>query len=550
MAFSAMMAFSHSKVETFNKCPYLFSLKYVEKLRTLKYVDEANNALFLGIGMHTGIEKTVVDGIKAYYNSYPIISDLHVNEAIKLEYLIPKVKALMSGKNVTYEYELDIDNFKGYIDALVEHRKGYYTIYDFKYSNNVEHYLESPQLHIYKYFFERMNPDKKVTKLGYIFVPKTMIRQKKTEDLRQFRKRLNETLSELEITTKYVTYDEDKVNKFFHQASMMNAANEFPKCESRLCDFCEFNQYCKLGDDYMILPDNEKRDVCKAKRKKIWLYGAPFSGKTTLANQFPNAIMLNTDGNLNSFNSPVISIKETIEGRITIPAWKVFIDAVDELQKGKHTFETIVVDLIEDVYEHCRTYCCNKLGIDHESDNSFKAYDYVRKEFLDAVKKLTTLPYNIVLISHEDLSKDITKKTGDKITAIKPNIAEKVANKLAGMVDVVARVIASGDERTLNFKSDDVVFGGGRLQLNATSIPCSYESLDALYHDQDIVKTEIKADVKTEVKAADEVKPEVKPEVKKTEVTTALKEMDLKPVESEPAIETPAPRQRRRRIAQ
>ena len=45
---------------------------------------------------------------------------------------------------------------------------------------------------------------------------------------------------------------------------------------------------------------------------------------------------------------------------------------------------------------------------------------------------------NIVLISHEDTSKDITKKSGDKITAIKPNIADKVANKIAGMVDIVA----------------------------------------------------------------------------------------------------------------
>lgn len=71
-------------------------------------------------------------------------------------------------------------------------------------------------------------------------------------------------------------------------------------------------------------------------------------------------------------------------------------------------------------------------------------------------------PYeNIILISHEDTSKDITKKGGDKITAIKPNMQDKVALKVAGMVDIVARIVADGDDRTFNFKSNEVIFGGG-----------------------------------------------------------------------------------------
>ena len=83
----------------------------------------------------------------------------------------------------------------------------------------------------------------------------------------------------------------------------------------------------------------------------------------------------------------------------------------------------------------------DRLGITHESDDSFRAWDKVRTEFLSTIRRLMNLDYeNIVLISHEDTSKDITKKSGDKITAIKPNIADKVANKIAGMVDIVARL--------------------------------------------------------------------------------------------------------------
>ena len=64
-----------------------------------------------------------------------------------------------------------------------------------------------------------------------------------------------------------------------------------------------------------MLPKNERRKVNPASRKKVWLYGLPFSGKTTLADHFPNPIMLNTDGNLNSFTAPEIEIKETMNYR-------------------------------------------------------------------------------------------------------------------------------------------------------------------------------------------------------------------------------------------
>jgi len=225
-----------------------------------------------------------------------------------------------------------------------------------------------------------------------------------------------------------------------------------------------------------MLPKNEKRTVNKLSQIKIWIYGAPFSGKTTLANNFPDALMLNTDGNINSFNSPYVRIRDELDGRQTIKAWVIFKRTIEELKQGSN-YKTIVVDLVEDVYEYCRLYCYEKLGIEHESDNSFKAYDYVRNEFLNVMKSLVNLNYNIVLISHEDTSKDITKRSGDKITAIKPNITEKLANKLAGMVDLVGRVT----NRKLSFYSDEVVFGGGRIKLNKTEIHLDFNALIDIY---------------------------------------------------------------------
>lgn len=243
----------------------------------------------------------------------------------------------------------------------------------------------------------------------------------------------------------------------------------------------------------MTLPENKRRTVESINKKVIWLYGAPFSGKTYLANEFPDPIMLNTDGNIKFIDAPYIAIKDivTVEGRITKRqlAWDVFKDAINELEKKQNDFKTIVVDLVEDTYEYCRLYMYDKLGIEHESDDSFRAWDKVRTEFLSTIKKLMNLDYeNIIIISHEDTSKDIMKKSGDKITSIKPNINDKCANKLAGMVDIVARVIADDDDRKLSFKTSEVIFGGGRLSVKVSEIPCDYKELLKVYEEANIGK--------------------------------------------------------------
>lgn len=503
-----MTQVSHSRIESFGQCAYKYKLRYLDKLEIVKDT-EPTNALYCGTAMHEGIEKGVKAGLASYFANYPVIDDLQINEAIKIEYLVPKVQAIV--KKLTnrpvFEQKIDTPDFIGFIDLLVPlNDKGDWALYDFKYSNHVDRYLESGQLHEYKYFFERANPFQRIVEMGFIFIPKTQIRQKKTEDLQQFRKRLIETLDTLEVRIEKVDYQPNKVIDFLVKTKHTIEAVEFPKNESKLCDFCEFKEFCKNGDDYMILPSTERRKIDVSSKKKVWLYGAPFSGKTTLADKFPTPLMLNTDGNTNSFTAPLIEIKETLDGRQKVSAWENFKAAIDELQKGSD-FKTIVVDLVEDTYEHCRLYVFNKLGIEHESEAGYgKGYDAVKTEFLTVMKKLLTLDYNVVLISHEDTTKNIMKKSGDQITAIKPNIAEKVAYKLAGMVDIVARVVSDADDnvRTLQFKSDSVVFGGGRLKIKHNVVPLSYEALCGVYNEQGETVVEPTQEVATqEVKTAE-----------------------------------------------
>ena len=135
---------------------------------------------------------------------------------------------------------------------------------------------------------------------------------------------------------------------------------------------------------------------------------------------------------------------------------------------------------------------------------------------------------NIILISHEDTSKDITKKTGDKITAIKPNINEKVANKVAGMVDIVARVVVDGDERTLEFKSDEVIFGGGRLKnISKTSIPLDWNALCEVYDEANFSTVKTPASPKKEEKVQKEEEP-----AEQEQVTVEVQEASEAPVKT------------------
>ena len=468
-------------------------MRYLQGITTIP-ATEPDNPLILGQAVHTGIEKSLEEAIREYCFSFPIITDEHINEIIKFETVIPLAKTAIppGGK---FEVEIKDDDFHGFIDYLVPatvFERGVelpdtYDLYDFKYSNNVSGYKQSGQLHEYKYFFEKNNPGKKIRNIFFVFIPKVTIKKKKTETLLEFRQRLKEALSGVEVKIVQIEFNIEKVIEFLFGIKAVNEETEFPQEKSYLCRYCEFQEYCEKGWNYfMKLPENKRRNIEAVEKRVLWIYGVPFCGKTTFANAFPDPLMLNTDGNIKFVDAPYIRIKDEVkvEGRQTkrTLAWELFKDTISELEKKENSFRTIIVDLLEDLYEHCRLYMYQQMGITHESDDSFRAWDKVRGEFLNTLKRLMNLDYeNIILISHEDTSKDITRKGGDKITAIKPNLQEKVANKVAGMVDVVARIVADGDARTFSFKSNEVIFGGGRLKVNAKDIPLDVDALFAVY---------------------------------------------------------------------
>lgn len=481
------MRVSYSQIGTFEQCPYKWYLHYVEQLETI-LDKQPNDALILGNALHKGMEYRSVQAAVDYYREHMNIgSDLTVNEEIKLRAMV--AKGLDCVPDGLHETPLEVEGeFKGFIDLLVPTgKRGEFDMYDYKYANakNVGKYENSGQLSVYKHYFERLGLGT-IRDMYFVIFPKVAIRQKKTETLDGFRMRLRETLQDSQPVFVKVIYNDEHVKEFFNGKKMLEAAEEYPKQASRLCDWCDYQSYCEGKEKTMMLPKAERQMRAAQGKIKLWIYGDPFSGKTTFANGSPMPLMLNTDGNVKFIDAPSIAIKDTLEteGRMTkkVFGWATFKDSIAELEKDPQGFETVVVDLIEGVYELCRTYMYDKRGWEHESDDSFKAWDIVRKEFLDTMRRCTNLDMNVILISHEDSSRDFTRPAGNKVTALKPNISEKVAKQLAGMVDVVGRVAVRDGVHLLTFKTDETVFGGGRLKMGVKEMPLDWEAFESAYH--------------------------------------------------------------------
>lgn len=456
--------FGYSAVNCFEQCPQRYKYTWLDNLKTIP-TDDPANALILGTAIHKAIETDINTAISEYFQSYRVISDLHINEEIKMRYLIPKVKEKLP--DGIHEVEIECGSFKGTLDLLVPVGENLFDLYDFKYSNNIENYRQSKQLHLYKYYYEKTHPGCKIRKMYFIFIPKVQIRQKKTEDLFQFRQRLLAELKTKEITPVEIEYSPEKVIDHLESCQNILTTLEFPKNPTRLCDWCEFKNYCTNKEDYMLLPKNERKQKELNLTPDFWIYAQSYVGKTTFVDTFDDVLFLNTDGNIDNITSPVIRIRDEWEGRIKKNAWEVFLEVVKELEKKENDFKIIAIDLIEDLYEHCRLHVFNREGWQHESDGGYgKGYDMVKLEFLSTMKRLKNLGYQIVYISKE-LAGQVILRGNTTITTYKPNINDKVANVLAGTVDLTCRAYADDRGRWIGFKADEYTFGGGRFDFKS-----------------------------------------------------------------------------------
>ena len=241
--------FSHSAVETFDGCPYKYKLKNIDKLETW-FDQRPNNALVLGTALHESIETMDIDSaLEKYFSNYNEVNEDVWLEAYKVRLVAENaIEKLPRG---IYEYKLLTDDFIGFIDLLVPVGKGVYDIYDFKYSNNVSKYLKSPQVHLYKYYFEKITGET-IRNIYYVFLPKNSDVWDRSEmTFEEFKKSIFEKLHDSKPRIEKVEYDKKYVGYYFsRRAKLINYLTlglEFEPRVSWKCQWCQYKAYCVSG---------------------------------------------------------------------------------------------------------------------------------------------------------------------------------------------------------------------------------------------------------------------------------------------------------------
>ena len=203
---------------------------------------------------------------------------------------------------------------------------------------------------------------------------------------------------------------------------------------------------------------------------RIWIYGAPFSGKTTFASQFKGAKILSTDGNA-EYLFPAEDIIRVKDGND-------LNNAINTLRKNPP--ETLVIDTTEYLLDYIRFYFLEKNKVEHESDIAYKGYGMLRQFTWEQIVKLANMCKDVIFISHEAVYVE-KNKFGREITFYTPQFDDKLKDKMMGLMSVVMRAVKISNEKNdssymLHINHTDEEFGGTRLPVRQTEIPNNKEA--------------------------------------------------------------------------
>ena len=175
-----------------------------------------------------------------------------------------------------------------------------------------------------------------------------------------------------------------------------------------------------------LLPENKPMEK-NITPKVFFLWGQSMHGKTYLARQFPDPIIINTDGNGKKIDTPHVDVYD----------FETFVNVLREIEEGKHTFKTIVIDLVDDIKTFLEEYVCKKYNVENLADAGFgKGYGDVKATWKRLMIRLSQLPYYVVFISHVI---QVTDEYDKDKTIEQPSLEQKYLNMTKGRTDVMIR---------------------------------------------------------------------------------------------------------------
>ena len=151
-----------------------------------------------------------------------------------------------------------------------------------------------------------------------------------------------------------------------------------------------------------LLPKNEPTQIDLTPR--MFVIGGPaMSGKTFNACKFPNPILINTDGNCSKVTTPSIYSNDK-KYKTYKEKMELLFGVLKELNETETSYQTIIIDLIEDIFDICEGYVLEKYKVDNLSKVPGYATGYTERKInmqnvITALKTLTN-KYYVVVITH------------------------------------------------------------------------------------------------------------------------------------------------------
>lgn len=183
-----------------------------------------------------------------------------------------------------------------------------------------------------------------------------------------------------------------------------------------------------------ILPANKPHKP-NATPRNFFIYGKTMSGKSYLAERFPNPLFINTDGNSEMNQAPAIQVRniKKQDGSLKSSVIDQLDQIVTALQTEKHDYQTVVVDVIDDICVMLeQAICIENDNVQSLADIPYgKGYSMFNVMLQTFVMELKGLPLNVVYISRA-----ITVGEGIKEHEV-PSLKEKYYNIVNGNSDLV-----------------------------------------------------------------------------------------------------------------
>ena len=226
-----------------------------------------------------------------------------------------------------------------------------------------------------------------------------------------------------------------------------------------------------------IKPHQVSRDL---RGYSVFLYGAPKTGKTTIACQFPGALLLAFEKGYS-----------TIGGVLAQPinSWsefkKLFVEFKDPAVKER--YQTIVIDTADIAYSYCEKYICTR---ESDAEHSYqnvadipygKGYSMAMDEFDECIRKILQLGYGLVIISH-DQDKTMKNENGEEYNQIIPTLdkrARLVCERTCDIIGYCREVEDQEGHKTVRMfmRETSRYVAGSRFKYTPDSIELSYDNL-------------------------------------------------------------------------